>query len=59
MFCGDRRARYLREPFHVALDDGGVRTLELLDDVEAVAQLGEDVGDGAGEERVLRRLLEL
>lgn len=39
--------------------DLGVGALELLDDLEALVELGEDVHHGAGEERVLRGLLEL
>lgn len=36
-----------------------VRTLQLPDDLEALVELREDVDHGAGEEGVLRRLLEL
>jgi len=36
-----------------------MRTLELLDDVEALVQLREDVGHRTGEQHVLRRLLKL
>lgn len=34
-------------------------TLQLLDDLEALVQLSEHIHHGAGEEGVLRRLLEL
>lgn len=39
--------------------DLGVRTLQLFDDLEALVKLGEDVHHGAGEQGMLRCLLEL
>ena len=48
-----------RESLHVSLDDFRMRTLEFLDDLEALVELRKHVRDGAGEQRVLRRLLEL
>ena len=51
--------RYLGEAQAVLGHDAGVGTLQLLDDLEALVELRKDVHHGAGEERVLRRLLEL
>lgn len=39
--------------------DTGVGAFQFLDDLEALVELGEDVHHGAGEQSVLRRLLEL
>jgi hypothetical protein len=50
---------HLGKPPHVVTNDLRVWTLELADDLEALVELGEHVHHGAGEERVLRRLLEL
>lgn len=50
---------HLGEPPHVVPDNLRVGALEFLDDLKALVELGEDVHHGAGEERVLRRLLEL
>ena len=50
---------HLGEALHVVFDNFRVRTFELLDDVKALTELCEDVGDRTGEESVLRRLLEL
>jgi len=36
---------YLGESCHVSFDDVWVRTFQLLDDVEALVELGEDVGN--------------
>lgn len=50
---------YLGESFHVALDDLRVWTLEFLDDIEALVELSEHVGDGTRKQSVLGCLLEL
>lgn len=59
--CVDTRGRccYLGEAAAVMGHDHGVWTLQLLDDLKALVELREDVHHGAGEERVLRGLLEL
>lgn len=50
---------HLGKPAHVVPHNLGVGALQLLDDLKALVELGENVHHGAGEERVLRGLLEL
>lgn len=46
-------AAHLGKPSHVVPNNLGVRALELLDDLEALVELGEDVHHRAREECVL------
>lgn len=50
---------YLGEAATVLSHDVGVGAFQLLDDLKALVELREDVHHGAGEQGVLRRLLEL
>lgn len=50
---------YLGEAATVLSHDVRVGTLQFLDDLETLVELGEDVHHGAGEQGVLRSLLEL
>lgn len=50
---------HLGEAPVVVGDHGGVGAVQLLDDLEALVELSEDVHHRAGEQSVLRRLLEL
>lgn len=50
---------HLGKPSHVVPHNLGIRALQLLDDLKALVELGENIHHGAGEERVLRGLLEL
>lgn len=54
-----RRSGHLGEAAAVLSQDAGVGTLQFPDDLKALVELGEDVDHGAGEQSVLRRLLEL
>lgn len=57
--CSSFCSSYLGEAATVQSQDVWVGTLQLPDDLEALVELGEDVHHGAGEQSVLRRLLEL
>lgn len=57
--CSGVDSSYLREAATVLSQDVWVGTLQLPDDLKALVELGEDVDHGAGEQSVLRRLLEL
>lgn len=50
---------HLGKTSHVVPHNLGVGALQLLDDLKALVELGENVHHGAGEEGVLRGLLEL
>ena len=50
---------HLGETAVVLADHRRVRTVQLLDDLKALAELSEDVHHRAGEQSMLRRLLEL
>lgn len=50
---------HLGKSLHVVANDLRVRTLQLADDFKALVELGEHVHHRAGEQRVLRRDLEL
>lgn len=56
---GPRGGAHLGKPSHVVPHNLGVGALQFLDDLKALVELGENVHHGAGEERVLRGLLEL
>ena len=53
------RVSHLGEASVVMSHHGRVGTVQLLDDLKALVELREDVDHGAGEQSVLRRLLEL
>lgn len=57
--CSSAGGSYLGEAATVLSQDVWVGTLQLPDDLKALVELGEDVHHGAGEQRVLRCLLEL
>lgn len=46
-------AAHLGKPSHIVPNNLGVRALKLLDDLEALVELGEDIHHGAREECVL------
>lgn len=50
---------HLSKPLHVIPNNLRIRTFQLPDDLKALVELREDVHHRTGEERVLRRLLEL
>lgn len=59
LWSNPRRSGHLGEAAAVLGQDAGVGTLQFPDDLKALVELGEDVDHGAGEQSVLRRLLEL
>lgn len=50
---------HLGKPSHVVPHNLGIGALQLLDDLKALVELGEHIHHRAGEECVLRGLLEL